>query len=140
MLAVLAVAFAWIASTFTNGLDKGLVAWLWDCLFPWVMIALVVGLPLLGVGGLLGLGHRPRESPESSRTPAESTDGSHDQPVTRRFAPTRIDPACVRRGISRHCAAFCVDAEFDCRLYRVRLRREWRYHAGMRRHTIMGVI
>jgi hypothetical protein len=88
-ITVSVVALLCIAGTSANGLgwglSKGLVAWLWDCLLPWVMIALLIGLPLLGMGALMGLGHRPRESPESSGTSVESTDGSHDQHVTRRF-------------------------------------------------------
>ncbi len=82
-LAILVVAFIWCAGAFANGLGegfgKGLVAWLWDCLLPWVMIALVIRLPLLGIGGLMGLSYRPRESPENSGTQVEATDGSHVQ-------------------------------------------------------------
>lgn len=88
-ITVSVVALLCIAGTFANGprwsLSKGLVAWLWDCLLPWVMIALLIGLPLLGMGGLMGLGHRPRKISESSGTSVESTDESHEQHAARRF-------------------------------------------------------
>jgi len=65
------------AGQFTNVFGKGLVAWLWDCLLPWVVIALVIGLPLLGIVGLTRLTHRSRESTEISDAPADVTDSSH---------------------------------------------------------------
>lgn len=88
-ITVSVVAFLCIAGIFANGLgwglSKGLGAWLWDCLLPWVMIALLIGLPLPGMGGLMGPRPRPGEFPESSGTSVESADGSHEQHAARRF-------------------------------------------------------
>jgi hypothetical protein len=58
----LVVALILITGEFTNVFGNGLVAWLWDCLLPWAVIALVIGLPILGIVGMTRLVHRPRES------------------------------------------------------------------------------